>query len=165
MTARDIVVGLDDSPASVAALRWATRQALLTGDRMRVVQVWTSPTSELVDVADMHGSAVREAHLQDTRARATRTVTQTLSSLDVEPTWSLEIMDGAPGPALVHSSRSARMLVLGTREHVGWRRAITGSVSHYCVSHAKCPVVVVPPAQTGEPAMSAPAMFSPGPLL
>ena len=35
------------------------------------------------------------------------------------------------------------LLVVGTQEHVGLRRAVLGSVSHYCL-HARCPVVAVP---------------------
>jgi nucleotide-binding universal stress UspA family protein len=38
------------------------------------------------------------------------------------------------------------VLVVGTREHTGLRRAVAGSVSHYCLSHAGVPVVAVPPA-------------------
>ena len=34
--------------------------------------------------------------------------------------------------------------MVGTREHVGLGRLLTGSVSHYCLSHAGCPVVAVP---------------------
>jgi nucleotide-binding universal stress UspA family protein len=37
-------------------------------------------------------------------------------------------------------------LVVGTREHVGLERLVTGSVSHYRLSHAECPVAAVPPS-------------------
>jgi nucleotide-binding universal stress UspA family protein len=36
--------------------------------------------------------------------------------------------------------------VVGTQEHTGLRRAVAGSVSHYCLSHADVPVVAVPAA-------------------
>ena len=49
-----------------------------------------------------------------------------------------------PGPTLVAQSASASLLVVGTRENAGWSRLVHGSVSHYCLSHARCPVVVVP---------------------
>jgi nucleotide-binding universal stress UspA family protein len=35
-------------------------------------------------------------------------------------------------------------LVVGTRDHVGLGRLFAGSISHYCLSHASCPVVAVP---------------------
>jgi hypothetical protein len=34
--------------------------------------------------------------------------------------------------------------VVGTREHVGLGRLLVGSISHYCLTHATCPVVAVP---------------------
>ena len=46
---------------------------------------------------------------------------------------------------LVHAAAAARMLVVGTREHVGLDRLINGSVSHYCLTYATCPVAAVPP--------------------
>ena len=36
------------------------------------------------------------------------------------------------------------LLVVGTKEHVGISRIVAGSISHYCLSHAQCPVVAVP---------------------
>ena len=41
-------------------------------------------------------------------------------------------------------SKHAELLVVGTREHVGLGRLLVGSVSHYCLRHAACPVVAVP---------------------
>ena len=41
-------------------------------------------------------------------------------------------------------SKDAKLVVVGTREHVGLDRLLAGSVSHYCLSHAACPVVAVP---------------------
>ena len=36
------------------------------------------------------------------------------------------------------------LLVVGTKVHVGISRIVAGSISHYCLSHAQCPVVAVP---------------------
>ena len=63
-----------------------------------------------------------------------------------EPDWTLEILDGAVGPTLVERASGAHLLVVGTREHVGFARVMSGSVSHYCLNHSTCPVVAVPPA-------------------
>ena len=63
-----------------------------------------------------------------------------------EPNWTLEFRDGSTAQQLVHASAGARMLVVGTREHVGLDRLINGSVSHYCLTHATCPVAAVPPS-------------------
>jgi nucleotide-binding universal stress UspA family protein len=58
--------------------------------------------------------------------------------------WELKFFSGEAGPILVAESVGAALLVVGTKEHVGIGRLIFGSVSHYCLSHAKCPVVAVP---------------------
>jgi nucleotide-binding universal stress UspA family protein len=63
-----------------------------------------------------------------------------------EPRWTLDVQPGAPGPVHVERSRGALVLVVGTQEHTGLRRAVAGSVSHYCLSHADVPVVAVPAA-------------------
>jgi hypothetical protein len=58
--------------------------------------------------------------------------------------WVLEFVSGYAGEVLVRRSKDAQLLVVGTREHVGLGRLLAGSVSHYCLSHAGCPVVAVP---------------------
>jgi hypothetical protein len=58
--------------------------------------------------------------------------------------WVLEFVSGYAGEVLVRRSKDAQLLVVGTREHVGLGRLLAGSVSHYCLSHAACPVVAVP---------------------
>jgi nucleotide-binding universal stress UspA family protein len=82
----------------------------------------------------------------DARARATRFVSDTLGA-DAERTrWVLEVRQGRPGHVLADLSGEAALLVVGTGDHVGLRRVLLGSVSHYCLSHAACPVVAVPAA-------------------
>ena len=48
------------------------------------------------------------------------------------------------GGSWVGESKDARLLVLGARGHRGLERLLVGSVGHYCLSHAFCPVVWVP---------------------
>jgi hypothetical protein len=65
-------------------------------------------------------------------------------SVQPEFGWTLGFVLDDPGPALVKRSEEAAMLVVGTHEHVGLARLVSGSVSRYCLSHAKCPTVIVP---------------------
>jgi hypothetical protein len=53
---------------------------------------------------------------------------------------------------LVERFQGAAALVLGNRDHVGIDRLLVGSVSHYCLSHASCPVVAVPATPVRVPA-------------
>lgn len=139
----EIVVGLDAGRASATALRWAADQAGLTGVLLRVVHAWQ--LSNLGAAAFTAGSGVLlQAGTEDARARATRWVLDALGGDSAAVRWSLEIVEGPPGPVLVSCSAGARLLVLGTGEHTGLRRAVLGSISHYCLSHATVPVVAVP---------------------
>lgn len=162
-TTGEIVVGLDDSASAAAALRWAAEQSRSTGLPLRVVHAW-----QMTALDAAAGSAdLWEAAGADARARATRWVLDTLGGAAAEIRWSLDIVEGAPGSVLVACARGAQLLVLGTREHQGLRRAILGSVSHHCLSHAAPPVVAVPAPREAPPAEAAERgmRVTPGPLL
>ena len=136
----EIVVGLDDSPSAAAALRWAAEQSRVTGLPLRALCAW-----QLKAAGRAAGSSeFAKAASADARAQATRRVLDTLGETAAEVRWSLDVVEGLPGPVLVDSSRGARLLVLGSRQHTGLRRVVLGSVSHYCLSHAQPPVVAVP---------------------
>ena len=76
-------------------------------------------------------------------------VSMVWDSVQPELGWRLQFFGDEPGPLLVRESGRSAMLVIGTREHVGFGRILTGSVSHYCLSHASCPIVAVPPVRLG----------------
>jgi nucleotide-binding universal stress UspA family protein len=137
----EVVVGVDEGPAARAALTWAAVHAVENGRPLRVVHAWTVSTPAATEVARR---AHHEAAGADARARITRVVLDTLGVSNPELRWTLDVQDGAPGPVLVERSRGALVLVVGTQEHTGLRRAVAGSVSHYCIAHAGVPVVAVP---------------------
>ena len=58
------------------------------------------------------------------------------------------LVEGHPAGILIEASAQADLLVVGSRGHGGFVGALLGSVSHRCVAHALCPVVVVPPPQS-----------------
>lgn len=135
-----IVVGLDTSVPSQAALHWAASQARLTGQDLKVVHAvfpWGTYLAAGGYVPVMLPSDSVQIHQRDLIGRL-------FTEVEPEPTWTLDFVSDDPGPALVEASRSAAMLVVGTREHTGWGRVLSGSVSHYCLSHAHCPVLAVP---------------------
>lgn len=138
-----IVVGIDESPASAAALRWAAQHSRVTGVPLRLVHAWqlTATASEAVAAG---AAAYLEAAAADARARATRWVLDTLGGVAAQVRWTLEVHQGGAGPLIVALSCGTRLVVVGTHEHTGLRRAISGSVSHYVLSHAEVPVVAVP---------------------
>ena len=136
-----IVVGLDVSLASAAALRWATDYARLTGGTL--VAVHAMPvTAALASVSVLGMPAPQPADDIDEIYR--RDVEELFAAVDPDPDWRLEFYLDDPGPAVVRAAENAAAIVVGTREHSGLGRLVYGSVSRYCLSHAKVPVVAVP---------------------
>lgn len=137
-----IVVGVDLTPSARAALSWAAKQARATGQNLRAVHaVDVSPTFNMAVgmgavAVPMHASAMDTAYRHAIEA--------VFDSVQPESGWRLEFYSGVAGPVLVAESVGKTLLVVGTREHVGIGRLVSGSVSHHCVSHAQCPVVAVP---------------------
>jgi len=140
---REVVVGIDESPASAAALRWAADHSRAIGLPLRLVRTWQMSALESA-VVTAGAAEYLEAEAADARARATRWVLDTLGGDAAQVRWTLEVREGEAGRQLVAGSRNAELVVVGTREHTGLRRGVSGSVSHYVLSHADVPVVAVP---------------------
>jgi nucleotide-binding universal stress UspA family protein len=139
----EIVVGLDDSPSGKAGLQWAAQQAKSTGAVLRAVHALGRPYGfAAADIPlTVEPTELTPEESPDTRRNAITTVFEAMSP---HPDWVLEFLSGYAGEVLVRQSKDAELLVVGTREHVGLGRLLAGSVSHYCLSHAACPVVAVP---------------------
>jgi nucleotide-binding universal stress UspA family protein len=131
------VVGVDGSPSSVQALRWALEQARLTGAPLCTVTAWAIPASYamavMVEDIDWEESArtVLDGAIKDAARGA--------EALPVQQ----EVIQGHPAKVLVEASRDAGLLVVGSRGRGGFVGLLLGSVSQHVVAHASCPVVVV----------------------
>ena len=143
----EIVVGLDVSPASHAALAWAANQARTTGAELRAVHALLVPAAMLASV-DWLSVPTSTVGADKAEAAYRNAVTAMWEMVQPEPSWRLEFYNADAGRLLIAESTHAALLVIGTREHVGWGRILNGSISHFCLSHAICPVVAVPPAAT-----------------
>ena len=136
-----IVVGLDLSPSSRAALQWAADYARLTEQPVLAVHAMPVPAS-MASVGVLGVPAPEPFDSIDAGYR--QEVEAVFASVDPQPGWRLEFYVDDPGPAVVGASEEAAAIVVGTREHTGLGRLVYGSVSRYCLSHAKVPVVAVP---------------------
>jgi len=137
-----IIVGLDDSAASRAAHRWAAQYAYAVGKDLCAVHVMDWPVG-LNASAAKSGTRLRvpKHDVAEPYWRGIRRVFDEASS----PNGSiLRFAQGDVGEVLVRLSTDADLLVVGTREPMRGGRYLAGSVSHYCISHAICPVVAVP---------------------
>ena len=143
---QSIVVGLDESPSSRAALAWAARHATLTRSVVRAVHVLDWPYGlDQVEFALLETVGLLLTH-DEIETRYRHRITRLFDEIDPRPDWLIQFAQGEPGRVLVRQARNAQLLVVGTREHVGLGRLLAGSISHYCLSHAPCPVVAVPAA-------------------
>jgi nucleotide-binding universal stress UspA family protein len=137
-SAPTIVVGVDGSKASRDALAWAATQADQTGARLEVIRCWRQPVT--YGYAPDYGEDADFA--KDAREELDELLDQVLGP---EPKILLEarVTEGHAAPILVEASRSADLLVVGSRGHGAFAGMLLGSTSHYCANHASCPVVVV----------------------
>jgi nucleotide-binding universal stress UspA family protein len=137
-----IVVGVDGSQSAAAALRWAFRQAELTGAALDAVIAWEYPVAAAgmgwapvvpndgTDYAELAAKVLNTA-INDARGAG--------STVPVRQ----RVVEGYPAQILLNLSRGADLLVVGSRGHGELAEALLGSVSQRCVHHATCPVLVV----------------------
>jgi nucleotide-binding universal stress UspA family protein len=143
-----LVVGVDGSPSSYTALRWAIEYAGRTGARVRAVRCWmpvfkvrgweAAVTGEPVSPAEQGARARRE--LADVVAAALLWVSDKATRIVVDQ----KLVRGPAGPMLVANADGADLLVVGHGPRVA--ELLHRSVSWYCVRNATCPVLVIPPA-------------------
>jgi nucleotide-binding universal stress UspA family protein len=144
-----IVVGIDGSDASKAALAWAAGEAELRNTDVLALLAWMptvavgGPWPVVVPV-----SAPEEA---DEAAEATLAAVVN-EVLGQEPNVNVveRVVHGAAATALLEASADAQLLVVGSRGLGGFTGMLLGSVSHQCAQHASCPVVIVRRIDQGE---------------
>lgn len=162
-----IVVGIDGSPESVAALSWAADEALRRDAELVVVHAYRPPAEYAsatltagytldpgaVHVAAAEEQRVRQQRYEAARGHAAGLLADCLRAADV-PLDHLEIStqavpDERPARVLANAARRADLLVVGTRGLGPVVGMVLGSVSQQCLHDAACPVVVI---RNGKPA-------------
>ena len=150
-----IVVGVDGSPASVEALRWAARQAELTGAEVHTVTAWRMPTTYgwIPPVADHDWAghartildhAIKEA-LDDTGAGLVHR----------------RVVEGPTARVLLKAAADADLLVVGSRGRGEFAGMLLGSVAQHVLAHAPCPVLVVRTPAVAEAPSASPRTTQP----
>lgn len=137
-SAEAVVVGVDGSPGSLAALRFAVEEARARGALLRAVLAWSIPIG-----GDLPGALVPDL-VADFQREAEQELADVLASVDtsrveIEPVT----VEGPAARSLLRASEDAALLVVGSRGRGGFKGLLLGSVSGHCVRHARCPVVVV----------------------
>jgi nucleotide-binding universal stress UspA family protein len=154
-----ILVGISGSPGSVAALRWAVREAAQRGLRVEAVLAWRPAPAASYAV---RASRPRPDEQQHTASHVLADVLMRACGHDVPADLRTEVIEGAPERVLIDRSLGADLLVLGAAS-AGWTtgRSI-GPVIRSCLSHAHCPVVIVLPEGQARGSFDAPELAGSG---
>jgi nucleotide-binding universal stress UspA family protein len=146
-----IVVGVDGSPSSRTALRWAIRQANFTNGAVDAVLAWQIPM-----VLQGYGMAPIYVEEDGSFEENAKKTIETVINEEVEPADSERVrslvINGHPAEVLLAVAIGADLLVVGSRGHGEFAQALLGSVSQNCVHHASCPVLIM----RGEPGQATP---------
>jgi len=133
-----VVVGVDGSPSARAALRWAVANRR-EDQTVFAVSAWHVPAD---------GNRSGQISLdEDVRADQRQTFELTLAGAlgaDWKAVVVPELLYGNPGHILGDLSAEAEAIVVGSHGHHAPLTGPLGSVSAYLVTHATCPVTVVP---------------------
>jgi nucleotide-binding universal stress UspA family protein len=136
-----IVVGVDGSEHSNAALRWALAEAQTHSGMVTAVLAWQMPFLSIPGGFD-----------RDELDKAYKNfLNETVSAIAPKPAVPLEtlIAEGDPTESIVEASKGANLLVLGIRGRSPFAALLLGSVSQAAAANAHCPVVLV--KRTDEP--------------
>ena len=137
-----IVVGIDGSEGSAAALEFAAHEAALHQARLRVVTAWAIPYGAYA------GGLMPPTNLSETVSQEAEALAKAEAERAVELEPSLycehEAIEGHPAEVLTKESRDASLVVVGSRGHCGFASLLLGSVSHQVAQHARCAVAIVP---------------------
>jgi nucleotide-binding universal stress UspA family protein len=139
-----IVVGVDGSDTSKDALDWAAGEAKLRGAKLVALHAWSYPAVS----GGPFGMAVPPLDIDfEKEARAALEKVLAGAGLGESSNIRHEIVRGPAAQVLIGASKTADLLVIGSRGLGGFSGLLLGSVGHQCTQHAACPVVVVPHAE------------------
>jgi nucleotide-binding universal stress UspA family protein len=142
-----IVVGVDGSDESQAALRWATEEARVHGAELEAVYAWEPPLQLPVVSAPSNppiGSIQVDRKLLARRAEETLEAAVGQVFGDHRPAYLRPlVLEGPAAAVLIDQSLHADLLAIGSRGHGGFKGLLLGSVTEQCVRHARSSVLVV----------------------
>src|SRR5215203_1615644 len=140
---KQIVVGVDGSESSRAALHWAYDEAAHHNASLVAVSTWHPPA---LPMSPPYGHLPPEGYETGPELEA-RELLENLTD-DLEPREPavdvrVSISKGSPAKVLIDMSQGADLIVVGSRGRGGFAGMLLGSVSQHVVAHAACPVVVL----------------------
>jgi nucleotide-binding universal stress UspA family protein len=153
-----ILVGVDGSAESDAAVAWATREAILRHLPITLIQV-VAPVVVGWPVGQLYPN-MPEWQQDDAREvleKAGKTLTAGLDGSE-PPEVRTEMVYANVVPTLIDASKDARMIVVGSQGMGALGRMLLGSVSTALIQHAQCPVAVIHSSEGATPDANAPVV-------
>lgn len=143
-----VVVGVDGSGGSTAALKWAVDESRRRKAHLRIVGVWQPP---IYAFPGFEAAGADHDHLQALAEERLSTYAEDMMA-GCGADWDLVVREGQAAWVLLDEARDSDLLVVGSRGLGGVRSALLGSVSTQLAHHAPCPVVIIRPdhRETGE---------------
>lgn len=136
-----VVVGVDGSESSLAAVEVAAREARLRGARLRVVHAFIWPVMPVPLGPSPLGPP--DGGLQNMADRLVADAVERARSVEPEVEVSSEVVTGEPLTVLEAESRAAELVVVGSRGMGVFVGLLVGSTAVHLAAHGRCPVLVV----------------------
>jgi nucleotide-binding universal stress UspA family protein len=143
---RRIIVGVHGSLGSLQALRYAAEEARQRDVPLLPVIAWVPPGGDLAE--RRHSSPyLRKIWRDAARERLDAAFDNGLGGIPADLRVEPHVERGETGPVLVDvADQPDDLLIIGTGRRSLLRRMVRGSAARYCLAHARCPVLAVPPS-------------------
>ena len=139
MAVEPIIVGIDGSADSVRALKWAAEYARLVDAPLVGLVAWQlEPVYGYMAMTNWETAESVEGEAREMLADVIR------NTLGEDAQIEQRSVRGHAAQVLVEASHEAQLVVVGSRGHGGFAGMLLGSVSQHVVTHARCPVIVMP---------------------
>jgi universal stress protein A len=148
LTFRRILVPVDFSPCSKAALQYAAQIAERLGATVEVLHVWEPPMylglgpgEVFLQVTTDQGQSLSELVRTRAQKELDQLIAETQSGSSMNLSGRLEV--GNIGDTIVEAAKGGQydLIVMGTHGRRGFSRALMGSIAEKVVRHAPCPVI------------------------
>ena len=145
-TVRRIIVGVHGSLGSLQALRFAADEARQRNVPLLAVTAWVPPGGDMAE--RRHSSPYLRKIWRDAAwERLWAAFDAGLGGVPADLQVETQAVRGETGPVLVDTAdQPDDLLIIGTGRRAGFGRMMRRSVSRYCLAHARCPVLAVPPS-------------------
>ena len=139
-----LVVGASGSPGSLGALRYAADLAGRLDVQVVAVLTWVPPGGELAE-RRCPSAGLRRVWAEEAGKLLETAVLEAWGGVPPGLDLRLVVVRGEAGPTLVEFAGSPKdILVVGAGRRGLLSRLWRGTVTRYCVRHARCPVLAVP---------------------